>query len=500
MFNLLNIIAKNFKILVRSKLSALVILLAPLLIVLLVGMAFNSSELYGINIGIYSPSENELTTSILTSFEEQSFTIQKLESEELCINSVKEGKTQICVIFPEGLSIEGTTDPVTFHADKSRVNLAYTLINDINSQISTKASELSITMTQALIDVVDEAKTNLIPKTESVSTAISDTTSIETKSDTISSSIPQVSALISSLGEAKNITEDLTCTNQTLVDDLEEQIDSVLTDLTNLESSTTAFTQIATEIKSKSSSTKTTLSELQTSLNSLSEILNNVKVTEAEKVVSPIKTEIQSISTDSSNLSYLFPTLLALIILLASIILSSTMVLRERKTKAFFRNFMTPTSDFVFLLGTYLTCLIILLIQLAILLAAAIFWLKMPILSVLASTGLILFISATIFIFLGIAIGYSFKSEETSILASIGIAALLMFFSNTILPIETIAEKFKYIALFNPLVVSNSVLKKMILFKADLMSVLPELYILLIAVAVTFVLAFLAREFTKRRA
>ena len=72
MYNLLNIIGKNFKILIRSKLSALIILLAPLLIVFLVGMAFNSSELYGINVGTYSPSENELTNSILTSFEEKS--------------------------------------------------------------------------------------------------------------------------------------------------------------------------------------------------------------------------------------------------------------------------------------------------------------------------------------------------------------------------------------------------------------------------------------------
>ncbi|MFH1839666.1 MAG: ABC transporter permease [Nanoarchaeota archaeon] len=500
MYNLLNIIGKNFKILIRSKLSALIILLAPLLIVFLVGMAFNSSELYRINVGTYSPSENELTNSILTSFEEKSFSIQKLDSEELCINSVKEGKTQICIIFPEGLSIEGSTEPVTFHADKSRVNLAYSLINDINSQISSKSSELSVTMTQALIDVVDEAKTNLIPKTESISSAISNTEAIESKSDTISSSIPSVSALISSLEEAKNITAELSCANQTLVDDLEEQIDSVLIDLTNLEGSTAAITQIATEIKSKSTSTKTTLSDLQNSLNALSELLNDVKVTEAEKVVSPIKTEVQSITSDSSNLNYLFPTLLALIILLASIILSSTMVLRERKTKAFFRNFMTPTSDFVFLLGTYITCLLILLIQLAILLAAAIFWLKMPILSVLGSTALILFISATVFIFLGMAIGYAFKSEETALLAAIGIAALLMFFSNTILPIETITEKFKYIALFNPLVVSNSILKKMILFKASLGSVLPELYILLIALVVFFIFTFVAREFTKRRA
>ncbi len=65
-------------------------------------------------------------------------------------------------------------------------------------------------------------------------------------------------------------------------------------------------------------------------------------------------------------------------------------------------------------------------------------------------------------------IGYSFRSEETSILAAIGVASLLMFFSNTIFPVEAISASLKNIAVYNPLVITDSLLKKMILFDSSL--------------------------------
>ena len=47
------IVKKDFKILIRSKLSALIILLGPLIIVSLIGMAFNNSSVNNIKIGTY---------------------------------------------------------------------------------------------------------------------------------------------------------------------------------------------------------------------------------------------------------------------------------------------------------------------------------------------------------------------------------------------------------------------------------------------------------------
>ena len=88
---LFTIIEKNFKIFIRSKISALIILLGPLLLVSLIGMSFSNSRLPGLNVGLYSPSYNEFTNSIIAKIEENKFNIEKFEAKEACSDSVKKG-------------------------------------------------------------------------------------------------------------------------------------------------------------------------------------------------------------------------------------------------------------------------------------------------------------------------------------------------------------------------------------------------------------------------
>ena len=63
--NLWEIIKKDFKLLVRSKSSALVVLLGPLLIIFLVGLAFNTSSMYNLKVSVYSESYSDLTNSVI---------------------------------------------------------------------------------------------------------------------------------------------------------------------------------------------------------------------------------------------------------------------------------------------------------------------------------------------------------------------------------------------------------------------------------------------------
>ena len=105
MKKLFTLIKKNFKLLLRSKSSALIILIGPLLIMLLTGLAFNNTNVYSINIGIFSKDYTELTNSFIEKLRTEQFTALKTPSEEICINKVKEGHIHICVIFPENLTI-----------------------------------------------------------------------------------------------------------------------------------------------------------------------------------------------------------------------------------------------------------------------------------------------------------------------------------------------------------------------------------------------------------
>jgi hypothetical protein len=108
---LLKVIQKNFKLIIRSRTSALIIIFGPLLITLLVGMAFNNAALYSINIGIYSPTYNDFVQSFIDRIEEAQFKIEQLESKDICIESIRQGTSNICMIFPEDFEVATSDNP-----------------------------------------------------------------------------------------------------------------------------------------------------------------------------------------------------------------------------------------------------------------------------------------------------------------------------------------------------------------------------------------------------
>ena len=61
---LLKIIKKNLKLLIRSKGSALIIILGPLLVIFLVGIAFDNLNTFSLNIGTYSERSEEHTSEL----------------------------------------------------------------------------------------------------------------------------------------------------------------------------------------------------------------------------------------------------------------------------------------------------------------------------------------------------------------------------------------------------------------------------------------------------
>ena len=129
MYKLIEIIKKNLRLLLRSKSSALIVLLGPLFLILLISMAFNTSSLYDIKIGAYSGAYSELSNSIIDKLDKDEFNILNVNSEQ---------------------SIE-------FYVDESRMNLVYIIINSISSRVSLKSQELSTAMTSTLLNSISNA-------------------------------------------------------------------------------------------------------------------------------------------------------------------------------------------------------------------------------------------------------------------------------------------------------------------------------------------------------
>src|SRR3989339_1349681 len=101
---------KNLKNLIRAKGSALIVIFAPLLIILILGLSFNTTSQFGLNIGVHSSSFTEDVTEFMDILKEEEFKIIKYESTlDECIEDIKNGFTHTCIEVPESFAIDGNT-------------------------------------------------------------------------------------------------------------------------------------------------------------------------------------------------------------------------------------------------------------------------------------------------------------------------------------------------------------------------------------------------------
>src|SRR3989338_3871706 len=159
MSNLLTLIQKNFRLLLRARMSSLIVILGPLLVIFLIGVAFDNSNLFKVNIGAYAEDYNPLVQSFLDNLEKNHFTVTKFVSEEDCIEAIKTGVAHLCISFSEYFELsQGAQNHITFYADFSRVNLVYNVLDATSSTISLTSSDLSLNLTTQLLDTLDQVK------------------------------------------------------------------------------------------------------------------------------------------------------------------------------------------------------------------------------------------------------------------------------------------------------------------------------------------------------
>lgn len=508
---LMTMISKNIKMIVRSKTSALIVLLGPLFITLLVGTAFNTTSLYDLKIGTYSSSYSTLTESLLSELGSKEFKVIKTPTEADCIQSLKIGENHVCAVFPPDLKV-GTAEEIKFYVDESRMNLVWIIIETISKRVSTKSNELSLQLTTVILNTLDDTSKQIEEKSGVISGALTENQQAVSKVSELRTSLNSlnlnfVASDLQLVEIRKKLNDVITAQNlsSSIFDSVKASIDysinksvSVQQQFTNASDTLTQSTLGLEDVSSSLNTQQSNIQSVQSSLTSIKDTISKIEVKDAGTIVNPIKTSVNTITKDTTHLNYLFPTLVILVIMFISLLLSSTLVIREKTSSAYFRNFISPSSDAMFILGDYLTNIIILLLQLVVVFGVAAFFFKEALVAVLGNSLLLVFIIASVFIMAGMLIGYIFKSEETSTLGAISIGSILLFFSNTILPIESLPETLRKFIDFNPFMLAESVLKKLMLFNTELIAVVEPIGTLVLMFIVLTLCVYGARKLTKR--
>ncbi len=558
--NLAVLVQKNLKLLVRARASALVVILGPLLIIFLAGIAFDNTNLYAVRIGTFSPSYNDLSNSFIEKLAEKQFKVTRYAGEDLCTQGIRRGEIHTCIIFPEAFAIgKNGSNEIRFAVDYSQINLVWTVLNVMTTSISARASELSRNLTAVLVQAVDFTRKSVKERRQNLVALTTENDEIGQRIANIQAELSEVELYIdpgefgisnltssktivkhwvdnslelgrNSLAEARHfisVANDMAkqVGGEQLSNALKESIDDLAEIDTRLQTSDEVvnaeyaqlsslidhiagrITQTKSQIDLANSAQVFTLDELnainklldqallniltlQKSVNEIEKVISAIQITDPEAIVQPVQTTIVPVVAEQSYLNYIFPTLIALVLLFTALLLAPTLILLERNSPAYFRNFMTPTSDFVFMGSVFVTTAFLLVIQLVVILAiAGIFFTQ--ILNAFAYSAVVLALMITLYTCLGMIVGYIFNSEETSTLASMALGSVFLFMSDIIIPLESMPAIIMSFAKFNPLVIGSDLLRRTILFNASFSEIWGGLLVLFLftLAAVLLVLA-----------
>lgn len=513
------------------------VLLAPLLIVLIIGLSFAGKTETSLEIGIYpNGNSNELSTRFIDNLNTSHNKITVFLTEESCVSAIKENLVVTCIVFPKDFVLaDNKINEVTFYVDESRTNLVYQLIASLTVNVDVESSEVSKEITQRLLLVVEETKKDVDSSISSTVSMKAKLKGLEGKAANVKGSISSMDATttdvditlelkqLDNISDALNTLESDSKTALTrgysIIDDLSGSnvsTSSLKTALDNLNSSLNAsvgasadfsdvldsLNGVSDEIKAMQkkldnvatvkATVSTNLESLNSDITTLTTELDQLKIKQeaiaarinafsfksANSISNPITTKVQSVVAKNNKITYSFPYLLMLVVLFVGIMLASTIVFMEKDSRAFFRNFTTPTKNAHFILMNYFTSFLIILIQITIILLAVYFGLQVPILNNLEVTAVFLVLGISVFILIGMIVGSLFNTSEAITMSTIAIGSVLLFLSNLVLPLETLSPIIIKIASYNPYVLVSEGIRRSMLMDATFKDVYYQLAIL----------------------
>ncbi len=500
-------IKKDLKLLLGSKFSAVVFLILPALVLLLVCFAFNTN-VYNIKITTYAESYSNLTEEIIGNLS-VGYVLEKSKTKEDCIEAVKFENSHVCAIFPKDLSIETSNESIEIYVDESRSDIANFISSQIKSKLRKKAKEIGMGFVEDIINVVEATSVTIVKEKSSINDIKSKIGQIKNRLRNIESDLSSIDfsySLVNTqeiydeledLKDEENLSESDISDLKAKIENLKNAYNSLISKFGNVKSSVSNNkNELSNEISNIEINLKK-FDEIHKDLQDLENEINNLKVKTPERIISPINMEVRSVSPKQSYIFYKFPSVIMFLLTFFGILMGSITVVREKISKAYFRTITAPTNDVWFILSAFLSNLIVTAIQIILMIGVALAFFKERYI-MFGHSSVILLLVSSFFIFCGMLLGNIFSKEETAILFSICISSIFLFFSNTILPIETIANKtIALIVKFNPFVIGEKIVKWFVFFGWNYAIVKNYIFMLLSYIAIFFALCFIVRNINK---
>ena len=151
------IIKSQFMRLWRSKSLLAVALIGPLLVMLLMGIAFGNTSVYALKVGYYVPQKSNLTDDVLGSLQASQMLLQSYDSEAACSDAVRSGESHACLVFSSPFAPAGN-NVVTIVVDGSNLALAGIVSEGIYGTLENKSAALGTDIASKLVGVIETVR------------------------------------------------------------------------------------------------------------------------------------------------------------------------------------------------------------------------------------------------------------------------------------------------------------------------------------------------------
>lgn len=199
---------------------------------------------------------------------------------------------------------------------------------------------------------------------------------------------------------------------------------------------------------------------------------------------------------DLKSRNYYVPGVIATVILIIALMLTSMAVVREREVGTMEQLMVTPIMPFELMLGKTIPFAVIGLIDMLLVTVMGIFWFDVPI-----QGSLLILLAGTVIYLLsvlgtGLFISTVSKTQQQALMASMLFVMPAILLSGFAFPIESMPEVFQYVTYLNPLRYFLVIIRGVFLKGVGLDILWPQMLILLLIGCV--VMALSALRFRKR--
>lgn len=180
---------------------------------------------------------------------------------------------------------------------------------------------------------------------------------------------------------------------------------------------------------------------LVSDIDSTKDMLGEVMAKSPGSIAAPVRLERDSVFRDRTNLDFLMPGIISIVLMFISFLLASITIVQERAKKTLIRTLMTPLSLRGFILEKTTALILIAMLQGIIMVVVAFVFYRIVIpVDQLPQLFLVILVYSAAFIGIGMALATFAESENTAMLLTLVLSIPMLFLSGVFFPFETMPQ------------------------------------------------------------